>query len=125
MFNDAPESTIASGERSKLLFILATAAVSLIALIWSLSFSDIKLAVGFVTAWTVLIWIFIACIKRSFDRVVMAWLIAFPFCYYLFSFPRERPIFTVDRALLLLVFVALVSSFRHRQVPPLPIKVRL
>jgi hypothetical protein len=125
MFNDTPESTIASGERSKPLFILATAAVSLIALIWSLSFSNIKLAVGFVTAWTVLIWILIACIKRCFDRIVMAWLIAFPFCYYLFSFPRERPIFTVDRALLLLVFVALVSAFRYRQLPPLPIEVRI
>ncbi len=125
MFNNAPESTIASGERSKLLFILATAAVSLIALIWSLSFPNIKLAVAFVTAWTGLIWIFIACIRQCFDRIVMAWLIAFPFCYYLFSFPRERPIFTVDRAFLLLVFVALVSSLRHRQLILLPIEVRI
>jgi hypothetical protein len=125
MYSNAPEPTIASGERGKLLFILATAAVSLIALIWSLSFSNIKLAVGFITAWTGLIWIFIACIRQRFDGVVMAWLVAFPFCYYLLSFPRERPIFTVDRVFLLLIFVALVSSLRHRQLPPLPIEVRI
>jgi hypothetical protein len=124
MFTNARESTIASGERNKLLFILATAVVSVIALVWSLTFPNIKLAVGFVTAWTGLIWISIACMRGRFDRIVMAWLVAFPFCYYLFSFPRERPIFTVDRAFVLLVSLALVSALRDRQLIPLPIEVR-
>jgi hypothetical protein len=124
MFTNAPESTIESGARSKRLFILGTAALSLIALVWLLSFQPIKVAAVAVIAWTVLIWIFIAFISRRFDRIVMTWLVAFPFCYYLLAFPRERPIFTVDRAFLLLIFVALICTPRH-QLLPLRVEVRV
>ena len=125
MFNNAPELTIERGNHSRLLLALAIAVSSLIALIGSLSFLSIKAGLSIVTAWTALIWICIYCLRKRFDRVVMAWLVVFPFCYYFFSFPRERSVFTVDRAFLLLVVLTLISAHRSQGVLPLRADVRL
>ncbi len=75
--------------------------------------------------WTGLIWIFIYCLRKRFDRLVMTWLVVFPFCYYLFSFPRERSVFTVDRVFLLLVVLTLISAHRHQDLLPLQVDIRL
>jgi len=125
MNDNAPTLTMGRGTLSRRLFILATASFSLIALVGSLSFMSVKVAVLVMVALTALIWICIQCIRGRFDRVVLTWLIAFPFCYYLFSIPRDRAIFTVDRAFLFLVLLTIVSTPRHHQLVPLQADVRL
>jgi O-Antigen ligase len=124
MLDNVPELTIGRGNLSRRLFIPATAALSLITLVGSLSLASIKVAALVVVAWTALIWICIQCIRKRFDRIVMTWLLIFPFCYYLFSFPRERAVFTVDRAFLLLVLLTLISASRYPQFLPRQTEIR-
>ena len=124
MNNNAPALTMGRGNLSRRLFILATAALSLIALVGSLSFMSVKVALLVVVALTASIWICIQCVRGRFDRVVLTWLTAFPFCYYLFSIPRDRAIFTVDRAFFFLVLLMIISTPRHHQLLPLPTDVR-
>jgi hypothetical protein len=124
MVDDALELIVGRGIRSKRVFILVLSAFSLIALVGSISLISIKAAAAVVVALTVSIWIFIYCARRQFDRIVMAWLVVFPFCYYLFSFPRERSVFTVDRAFILLVLLALISTPRDPGLLPLGSNVR-
>jgi O-Antigen ligase len=124
MVNDGLELTIGRGIRSRRLFIVAALAFSLIALVVSISLISIKVAVLVMVAWTVLIWICIYCVRRRFDWIVLTWLVVFPFCYYLFSFPRERAVFTVDRAFLLLVLLTLVSTPRDHRLLPLGANIR-
>jgi hypothetical protein len=124
MGDNATELIIGRGNRSRHLIILATAAFSLLALVGSLSLMSVKIAALIVLAWTVFLWICIYCIRRRFDQIVMVWVVVFPFCYYLFSFPRERALFTVDRAFVFLVLVTLISTPRDHQFLPLPNDVR-
>jgi hypothetical protein len=124
MNDNAPTLTMGRGNLSRRLFILATASLSLIALVGSLSFMSVKVALLVVVALTASIWICIQCVRGRFDRVVLTWLIAFPFCYYLFSIPRDRAIFTVDRAFFFLVLLTIISTPRHHQLLPLQADVR-
>ena len=107
------------------LLALATATFSLLTLIGSLSLGTSKAALITIGVWTVSIWICILIIRRRFDRVVLAWLVIFPFCYYFFSFPREQAIFTVDRAFLLLILLMFVIGYRQHQAPPMQTDVRI
>jgi len=53
------------------------------------------------------------------DWPVMGWVLIFPLGYYFLTFPKERPVFTLDRAIVGLVFVAI--AFRAgRLTTPLP-----
>jgi hypothetical protein len=125
MADHALEFTTGRGLYSRRLFILAVTAFSVVALVGSISLISLKVAVAVVGALTTSIWIFIYCARRQFDRIVMAWLVIFPFCYYLFSFPTERAIFTVDRAFILLVLLTLISTVRDHGLLPLGSNVRL
>ena len=125
MFSNTSELAIEQGSRSKLLLIFATSVISLIALVCSLSLLSTRAAVAVVAAWTVLIWICICFARKHFDWIVMAWIITFPFCYYFFSFPRERPLFTVDRTFVLLVLLVLITAFKQVQVVPLQPEIRI
>ena len=124
MVDDALDFAMGRGIRSRRLFIVAIAAFSLFALVGSISLISLKVAVAVVVALTASIWIFIYCARRQFDRIVMAWLVVFPFCYYLFSFPTERAIFTVDRAFIFLVSLTLISTARDPQLLPLGSNIR-
>ena len=58
-------------------------------------------------------------IQGRVDWPVMAWALIFPLGYYFLTFPKERPVFTLDRAIVGLVFVAI--AFRAgRLTTPLP-----
>src|SRR5580698_213799 len=115
---------IARGNRNGALLLLTAGLLSMTAIVAPLSLFSTKLALGSLAAWTFLIWICVCFAKRHFDWIVMAWLTVFPFCYYLFSFPRERPLFTVDRAFVLLVLLVLITGARHVQAIPLHADIR-
>jgi O-antigen ligase len=72
-----------------------------------------NLALAAMAGWVAAIWVLIFCVWGRFEHVVMAWLFLFPY-YYFFSFPRDHPLFTVDRAFLLLVVLFLING-RHEQ----------
>jgi len=58
-------------------------------------------------------------IQGRVDWPIMAWVLIFPLGYYFLTFPKERPVFTLDRAIVGLVFVAI--AFRAgRLTTPLP-----
>ena len=44
------------------------------------------------------------------DSFLLAWVLAFPLGYYFLTFPRERSIFTFDRAILALIIAAIAFS---------------
>jgi hypothetical protein len=66
----------------------------------------------------VLIWVAISFLRAKFHFVVLTWLTVFPFCYYFLSYPRERSVFTVDRAFIILVVIeVLILSHRNTGTP--------
>jgi O-Antigen ligase len=71
-----------------------------------------------VTSWATLMWIAVAFVQRKFHYIVLVWLSVFPYCYYFFSYPAERSIFTIDRAfILLLVIEIFILSPKNNAVP--------
>lgn len=100
--------------------------VSLVPLCIVLPLAPTRVGVGVITAWVVLIWIAISFVRGQLYYLVPIWVALYPYCYYFFSFPRERPIFTVDRAfILLLVIEMLIVSRQPFAVAPLTRDVRV
>jgi O-Antigen ligase len=58
-----------------------------------------------IAGWTTLMWVAIAFVRRTFHYAVLIWLSVYPFCYYFFSYPAERSIFTIDRAFIALLVI--------------------
>src|SRR5580700_7591908 len=50
------------------------------------------------------------------DFSLMAWVLIFPLGYYFLTFPRERSMFTLDRAMIGTLIVALAFGFRRPEV---------
>jgi O-Antigen ligase len=93
--------------------------ISLVTLCVVLPVSATRTGVGIIAAWTVVIWVAIIFARDRFHYIVPLWVACFPYCYYFASFPRGRPIFTVDRALILLLVIdmLLVSRRAFAKVP--------
>ena len=107
------------------LFIAALATFSLIALVFSSTQLSAHAAAAVMSAWAGLIWVSVLCARGRFESVVMAWLVLFPYCYYFFSFPKDHPLFTVDRALLVSVVLVLINNQREPGLVPLTPDLRL
>jgi hypothetical protein len=91
--------------------------VSLAPLVVLLPMAPTKLAIESILAWTALIWVWISFARGRFHHVVLTWLAFYPFCYYFFSYPVERSIFTIDRAFMFLLLIELFVSRRDFIVP--------
>ena len=63
--------------------------------------------------WIALLWIATSIVRGRFHCVIPLWVAVYPYCYYLLSFPAERSIFTVDRALVLLLVVEMLLTSRQ------------
>jgi len=99
---------------------------SLVPLCVVLPVSSPKTSVGMIAAWTVMIWVAISFVRGQFHYIIPLWVACFPYCYYFASFPKGRPIFTVDRAfILLLVIDMLLVSRRAFAGAPLLRHVRI
>ena len=53
------------------------------------------------------------------------WVAVYPYCYYFFSFPSERPVFTIDRAFIALLVVEMLVVSRRAIAAPLTRDVRI
>jgi O-Antigen ligase len=84
-----------------------------------------KFALLLVVAWVALMWVAISFIRSHFDYIVLAWLIVYPYCYYFFSFPRERSVFTLDRALFILILLEIGIASHQRSFPAITRDIRV
>jgi hypothetical protein len=85
-----------------------------------------KVGIGVLAGWIVLLWVAIAFARGKFHYVVPLWVAFYPYCYYFFTFPKERSVFTVDRALVLLLIVEMVVVSRQNlATAPLTRDVRI
>jgi hypothetical protein len=75
--------------------------------------APLKVGAAVIVGWIALIWIAISMVRGKFHYVIPLWVAVYPYCYYFFSFPAERSIFTVDRALLVLLVIDIVAVSRH------------
>src|ERR1700761_2922212 len=101
------------------------ALLSLLALAILLPMSSPSAGVAILGAWTLLIWVAISFTYGKFDYVALIWVTIFPYCYYYFSYPAERAIFTVDRAFIVLLAIELFFVSRRIGAMPLTRDVRI
>jgi O-antigen ligase len=88
--------------------------------------APLKIGIGAIAGWVLLLWVAIAFVRGQFHYVVPLWVAVYPYCYYLLTFPKERSIFTVDRALILLLVVEMLLLSRREMEPaPLTREVRI
>jgi hypothetical protein len=99
--------------------------LSLLALAVLLPMSSTAVGVAILGGWIMLIWVAISFIRRQFDYVVLVWVAVFPYCYNIFSYPAERAIFTIDRALIVLLAIELFLLSTRTGAAPLARDVRI
>jgi O-Antigen ligase len=99
---------------------------SLVPLCIVLPMAPVKVGIAVIVGWIALIWIAISMVGGKFHCVIPLWVAVYPYCYYFFSFPAERSIFTVDRALLVLLVIDMLAISRQaRDGMPLTRDVRI
>lgn len=74
---------------------------------------SVRIGIGVLLAILGLVWLIIAFSRRRVDLVVVSWVAFYPYCYNLFSFPSKQAVFTVDRALILILVVQMMVSRRN------------
>jgi hypothetical protein len=67
----------------------------------------------------------ICFVRGQFHYVALMWVAVYPYCYYFFSYPRERSIFTIDRAFIILLIIEMFFVSRRAIVAPLTRDVRI
>jgi hypothetical protein len=112
-----------SGTRRALFWLLGL--LSLLALAVLLPMSPTPVGIAILGGWILLIWIVISFIHDRFDYVVLVWVAVFPYCYYFFSYPAERAVFTIDRAFIVLLAIELFFPWRKTGATPLTRDVRI
>jgi hypothetical protein len=90
------------------------ASLSLIPLCIVLPMAPLKVGIAIIVGWIALLWIAISIARGHFHYVIPLWVAFYPYCYYFFSFPAERSIFTVDRALIVLLAIEMLVVSRQR-----------
>jgi O-Antigen ligase len=98
---------------------------SLVPLCVVLPMTPVTVGVAVMGAWIALIWIVISFVRGHFDYVTLVWVAVYPYCYYFFSYPRERSIFTVDRAFIVLLVIEMFVVSRQFVLVPLTRDVRI
>ena len=99
--------------------------LSLLSIVWVLPHYSTKISLVVLAAWVGVLWVCICYAHAHFDWIALVWMAVYPFCYYFFTFPREHPIFTVDRAFIGLVALTIIVASRHHEGPPLPREIRI
>jgi hypothetical protein len=98
--------------------------ISLMAVAVVVPMAPTKVGIAVVAAWILLIWIAISFVRGRFHYFTLMWVAAYPYCYYFFSYPRARAVFTVDRAFIVLIAVEMLVVSRQAVVS-LPNDVRV
>jgi hypothetical protein len=87
-------------------------ALSLIPLCVVVPMAPAKVGIAVLLGWTALLWVAISFARNQFHYFVLLWVAAYPYCYYLFSYPAERSIFTIDRAFIILLGIEMIVASR-------------
>src|ERR1700738_930905 len=101
-----------SATTQRLFWLLVS--LSLVPLCIVLPMAPLKIGIAVIVGWTALLWIAISIARGHFHYVIPLWVAVYPYCYYFFSLPAERSIFTVDRALIVLLIIEMVLVSRQR-----------
>jgi O-Antigen ligase len=112
-----------SGTMRALSWLLGSLSFLAIAILLPMSATPVGIAI--LGGWILLIWVAISFIRGHFDYVVLVWVAVFPYCYYFFSYPAERAIFTIDRAFIVLLAIELFLLSRRSGAAPLTREVRI
>jgi hypothetical protein len=99
--------------------------LSLVPLCIVLPMAPTEVGLAMLTGWIVLIWVAISFVRGQFHYAVLMWVAVYPYCYYLFSYPAERSIFTVDRAFIILLVIEMFVVSRNAAEVPLTRDVRI
>jgi hypothetical protein len=100
--------------------------LSLVPLCIVLPLAPLNVGIGAIAGWVMLLWVAIGFVRGQFHYVVPLWVAVYPYCYYFLTFPKDRSIFTVDRALILLLLVEmLLLSRQETAATPLTREVRV
>ncbi len=59
-----------------------------------LPMAPLKIGIAVIIGWIALIWVAISIARGRFHYVILLWVAFYPYCYYFFSYPAERSIFT-------------------------------
>lgn len=93
--------------------------LSLVPLAIVLPMAPTKAGIAIIAAWTALLWVAISFLRGQFHYAVLLWVAVYPYCYYLLSYPAERAIFTMDRALIVLMVIDMLVFSRPALAGPL------
>jgi hypothetical protein len=99
--------------------------ISLMAVAIVVPMAPTKVGIAVVAAWILLIWIAISFVLGRFHYFTLMWVAVYPYCYYLFAYPRARAVFTVDRAFIVLIAVEMLVVSRQAVVPILTTDLRV
>ncbi len=100
--------------------------LSLVPLCIILPMAPLKIGIGAIAAWILLLWVAIAFLRGRIHYAVPLWVAVYPYCYYYLTFPRERSVFTVDRAFVLLLIIEMLIVSRQNLAPvPLTRDIRI
>ncbi len=122
-FRNPAEAAIGAPGTARLYWALVI--FSLVPLCVVLPMAPVTVGVAVMAAWIALIWIVISFVRGHFDYVTLVWVAVYPYCYYFFSYPRERSIFTVDRAFIVLLVIEMFVVSRQFVLVPLTRDVRI
>jgi O-antigen ligase len=82
----------------------------------------IAMSFASVIAAAVLLFVIASILFGRIDFILMGWVLLFPLGYYFLSIPRERSVFTLDRALLCACIVAIAFTSREGRTLPTPMR---
>ena len=99
--------------------------LSLVPLCVVLPMAPTRVGIAIIAGWIALLWIAIGFARGQFHYFVLVWVAVYPYCYYFFSYPAERSIFTVDRAFIVLLVIEMFVVSRQAVVAPLMRDVRI
>ena len=78
-----------------------------------LPMAPLKVGVGVIAGWILLIWVAIAFVRGQFHYVRPVLGRFLPLLLLLLPFPKERSVFTVDRAFVLLLIIEMLIVSRQ------------
>lgn len=99
--------------------------LSLVPIAVVLPMAPTGIGIGIIAGWIALIWIAISFVRGQFHYVIPMWVAVYPYCYYFLSFPKERSIFTLDRAFIVLLVIEMLVVSRQALAVPLTRDVRI
>jgi len=78
-----------------------------------------------IAAWAVFLWVTVLFINCHIDNLVIFWLALSPYLYYYLIFPRQTPVITPDRLLILILLIFMCLTWRSAPIQVLPKEAKM